>query len=103
MKIDKRKGTLSKLSVPFAFVGKNAKIAPMHRLPSITVIALCLSIFAVGQDKREPAFTSYKEPVEKAQAKSINFKNDQAARTFRTRLSEALKGGVNFAGHYIVT
>lgn len=74
----------------------------MQRLMIVTVITLYLSIFAVGQKGTEPAFTSYKVPVEKVTAKSINFKNDAGAKTFRTRLSEALKVGVNFAGHYIV-
>jgi hypothetical protein len=74
----------------------------MQRLLVIAVFTLCFSISSVGQRAPEPAFSSYKVPVEKATAKSINFKNDSAARTFKTRLSEALKEGVNFAGHYIV-
>ena len=40
--------------------------------------------------------------AEKARAKAIDFKKNPDARSFRTRLSEALHRGVNFAGHYAV-
>jgi hypothetical protein len=70
---------------------------------------LCLSALVLlpvfpsaAQNAKRPAFTSYPATVEKARAKSINFKNDPGARTMRTRLKEALAGGTNFAGHYIV-
>jgi hypothetical protein len=71
-----------------------------HLLIAITV--LFLSTFAIGQNSRQPLFGSYRAPVEKARAKSINFRNNPGARTMRTRLSEALPDGINFAGHFIV-
>ena len=74
----------------------------MHRHFSLAVLTLVLSTAAVAQNSREPSFNSYRASVETARAKTINFKNNPAARTMRTRLSEALGGGVNFAGHYIV-
>jgi len=68
----------------------------------LSAFACCIvAVCVFGQASREPSFKSYPATVEKRQAKSINFK-DPAARTMRTRLSEALAGGVNFAGHYIV-
>ncbi|QYO65428.1 hypothetical protein [Leptolyngbya sp. 7M] len=35
-------------------------------------------------------------------AKDIDFRSHKDARMFRTRLREALRGGVNFAGRYII-
>jgi hypothetical protein len=71
-----------------------------HLLIAITISFL--SVLAIAQNSREPSFSSYRVLVEKARAKSINFKNNAAARTMRTRLSEALSSGTNFAGHFIV-
>lgn len=74
----------------------------MQRHISIAITILFLSALITGQNSRQPSFNSYRAAVEKARAKSINFTNNAGARTFRTRLSEALGDGVNFAGHYIV-
>src|SRR5262249_13465907 len=75
---------------------------PMQRHLLIAITVLFLSTLAIGQNSRQPTFNSYLVPAEKARAKSINFKNNPGARTMRTRLSEAFRSGVNFAGHYIV-
>jgi hypothetical protein len=74
----------------------------MHQPLLSAFMTLFLSAIAGAQASKDPAFNNYKVPVEKAQAKSINFKNDTGARPFRTRLSGALGKGVNFAGHYVV-
>ena len=74
----------------------------MKRLFWLCLLTLLPLLPAVAQNGKRPAFSAYPATVEKAKAKSINFKNDAAARTMRTRLKEALAGGVNFAGHYIV-
>ena len=74
----------------------------MHRVIFGTIVCLLLSTAVIGQTLRQPSFGAYPAAVEKKRAKSINFKGDAGARTMRTRLSEALAGGVNFAGHYIV-
>jgi hypothetical protein len=67
---------------------------------------LLIIIFAaVGTSpaqKSLPQFAQYPAVVEKAQAKSINFKRSPGAGSFRTRLSEGIREGVNFAGHYAV-
>jgi hypothetical protein len=70
---------------------------------SIFIIAVLVWItgFAFTQTKR-PAFTSYSAAVEKPLVHAINFKASPDARSFRTRLSDAIKGGVNFAGHFVV-
>lgn len=74
----------------------------MNRLLSIIFLSAlaCLSMY--GQNEMIPKFSAFTVTVEKAKANSIDFKKNAEARTFRTRLSEALKGGVNFAGHFVV-
>src|SRR5215831_16185240 len=74
----------------------------MKRVLYLSVLAFLPLFPTAAQNVKHPAFNEYLSTVENARAKAINFKNDQAARTMRTRLKEALAGGVNFAGHYIV-
>src|SRR4051794_1665469 len=74
----------------------------MKRGLLILLFCLFISICAPAQKATEPSFSRYAATVEKGHARSIDFNNDAGARTMRTRLSEALSGGVNFAGHYIV-
>jgi hypothetical protein len=50
-----------------------------------------------------PAFADYRVRISKARPKPIRFGNNRDARMFRTRLREAHRGGVNFAGHFIFT
>lgn len=52
--------------------------------------------------QKTPTFRQYAAKVEKTKAKKINFASHKRAKTFRTNLSNALKEGVNFAGHYIL-
>jgi hypothetical protein len=60
----------------------------------------CAGIIVVAQ---EPRFADYAVKVESVKAKTIDFsKSPAAARTFRTRLSDALKDNVNFAGSYVL-
>jgi hypothetical protein len=74
----------------------------MKRPYFIAVVILLLAFQAFAQKGRIPTFSQYPVKVEKAKARGIDFKRNPDARTFRTRLSEALAGGVNFAGHYVV-
>ena len=71
----------------------------MKRYALIIAVAFFMAIMAAAQ---RPAFNSYSVPVEKARVRAIDFKSSPDARSFRTRLSEAIRGGVNFAGHYVV-
>ncbi len=50
-----------------------------------------------------PKFADHKVKVSKAKPKPIVFRGNKNARMFRTRLREARKGDVNFAGHFIFT
>ena len=71
--------------------------------------AVLISIFAaftavtIAQKRSVPSFGQYPAAVERTRAKAINYRSNPGARSFRTRLSNALRGGVNFAGHYILT
>jgi hypothetical protein len=78
------------------------KFVNMKRL--IFALLLCCSAsLAFGQAAQTPKFGEYPVGLEKARITKIDFKKNPNARTFRTRLTEALHGGVNFAGRYIVT
>jgi hypothetical protein len=73
------------------------------RRPSFLFVALALLVASsAGQTAKGPAFSAYPASVEKARVNSINFKNNPGAKSFKTRLTEAVRGGVNFAGHYVV-
>jgi hypothetical protein len=54
-----------------------------------------------GQNVDTPTFEDHKVNVFDGQPKPIKFSGNPNARMFRTRLGEALNGGVNFAGHFI--
>jgi hypothetical protein len=72
----------------------------MNRVaPALIILAALVSI---GFAQSVPRFSAFPATVEKARAKAIDFKKNPDARTFRTRLSEALRRGVDFAGHYVV-
>lgn len=49
-----------------------------------------------------PRFSDHPVTVERARIKTLNFKRDPDAAAYKTRLSSAVKGGTNFAGHYII-
>jgi len=66
-------------------------------------LSVCLALltgFAAAQ--KLPRFSEYPVRVEKPRITKIDFNKDPDARTYRTRLSEALRQGVNFAGHFVV-
>lgn len=71
----------------------------MKRYALIVAVTFVGAVTAASQ---RPGFSSYAVSLEKARVRSIDYKASPDARAFRTRLSEAIKGGVNFAGHYIV-
>lgn len=70
-------------------------------LLSAALVLLGSAAVTMGQAER-PAFSRYPAAVEKVRINGIDFKRNPDARTFRTRLSHALGGGVNFAGRYII-
>lgn len=54
-----------------------------------------------GRSAGEPDFGDHRVEVSTAAPKPIRFEGNRDARMFRTRLREAWRGGVNFAGHFI--
>jgi hypothetical protein len=74
----------------------------MKRSILLGLVVLGLSLSALAQRAKIPTFAQYPAKVERATAKSIDFRHSPGASSFRTRLREALRDGVNFAGHYIV-
>lgn len=75
----------------------------MKRLIVPLICIVFTAPFAVAQQGKTPAFGGYPARVEKKTAKAIDFRRSPGAASFRTRLREALKGDVNFAGRYIIT
>jgi hypothetical protein len=71
----------------------------MVRMLALLLTAMTLSVAASAQGKL-PKFNAYPATVEKARAKKIDFRHSPGAGTFRTRLTEALREGTDFAGHY---
>ena len=89
---------------PFLFLPRMMrKLRLMKRFIMLSVAVLVVSISAFAQRDRLPTFRQYPAKVERATARSIDFRNsDPGARSFRTRLTDGLRRGVNFAGRYIL-
>jgi hypothetical protein len=66
----------------------------------LAALVLALSVAAYAQ--KPPTFARYQVKVEKIKNVKVKL-TSKDARMFRTNLREAAKGGVNFAGHYILT
>ncbi|MGE3757545.1 MAG: hypothetical protein AB7H97_07310 [Pseudobdellovibrionaceae bacterium] len=75
----------------------------MKRFTLMLFATAILATFAIGQQSKSPTFGAYPAKVERKTAKAIDFRRSPGASTFRTRLREAIKGDVNFAGRYILT
>lgn len=75
----------------------------MKRLILLSIGIAMFASAAAAQRNRTPSFGSYPAKIERKTAKTIDFRNSPGASTFRTRLRDALKGEVNFAGRYILT
>ena len=74
----------------------------MKRAGICGILILLAAVAAFAQKRKIPAFSQYPAKVEKARAKAVDFRHSRGARAFRTRLTDGLRGGVNFAGHYVV-
>jgi hypothetical protein len=73
-------------------------------MKQIFAASLLISLLLVGSLARAqqtvPRFESYAAPVYKGKRAPLNLRSAKNANTFRTRLREGAKEGVNFAGHY---
>lgn len=75
-------------------------------MKAFCLLLFCLVLLTAGtsaQSVKRVAFDRYPIKVEAARVKKLDFKHDPDASVYRTRLSAALRGGVNFSGHYIIT
>lgn len=70
----------------------------MKTFLALVLIAL-LAPFVVAQTKGTPRFENFPAPVYKGKRAPLKLSSGNA-RTFRTRLTEGARDGVNFAGHY---
>lgn len=75
----------------------------MKRAAFLAIALTLLASFSLGQPAPSLEFDDYQAVVVKKTAKAIDFRNSPGAWTFRTRLREAIKGEVNFAGRYIIS
>ena len=69
---------------------------PLGIFFSVLLLGSCFE----AQGQKLPKFSSYPAKVEKARARSIDFRRSPGANSFRTRLRAALAEGTDFAGHY---
>ena len=74
----------------------------MKRIVACGLLLLGVVVSAQAQTAM-PSFGHYPVKVQKATARSIDYKNSPGAWSFRTRLTAALREGVNFSGRYILT
>jgi hypothetical protein len=68
------------------------------------LVTFCVCLFAsaaFAQTENAPRFESYPARVYKGRVLPVRINNPRA-RTFKTRLREGAKDGINFAGHYTV-
>jgi hypothetical protein len=63
-------------------------------------LLLLAAVAARGQNL--PRFETYAAPVYKGKVAPVNLKSAEGASTFRTRLREGARQGVNFAGHFVL-
>ena len=85
----------------FCLTEKMRKSSIMTR-PLFILFVLFITSLAVSGQGPVPKFSRYPVKVQKARVTKIDFKKNPDARSMRTRLSEGLRGGVNFAGHYVL-
>lgn len=74
------------------------------KIKIVLLAALLLACCSIGFAQSEtPTSTQYAVKVEKRKNVRVNLRSHKNANMFRTNLRNAAKGGVNFAGHYILT
>jgi hypothetical protein len=66
------------------------------------IAALVMLVSAVATAGALPQFEDYRVPVETIAKPKLDLQSDPQARSYRTRLREALEKGKKFAGHYVV-
>jgi hypothetical protein len=91
--------TLSEVWV-LAF-GRGSTRFDMKRLCVAVIVALACGTLSVSA--QAPRFSDYAATVQPLKAKSVDFKNSpRMAKTFKTRLTNEFRKGINFAGRFIL-
>src|SRR5688500_6319558 len=76
----------------------------MNTFRSLLLLLLCLGPVAseslAQKSAAEPHFERYPARVYRGRTAPVNLRSAKGAGTFRTRLREGAKEGVNFAGHF---
>jgi hypothetical protein len=76
----------------------------MKTLTALVLLAICLGPLAAESaaqgPRAEPRFESYPARVYRGRVAPVNLRSSKGAGTFRTRLREGAREGVNFAGHF---
>lgn len=67
---------------------------------SLLFISLLLAGALAAERQAAPRFEDYAVPVYKGKRAPVNLRSARGASSFRTRLREGAKEGINFAGHY---
>lgn len=70
---------------------------------SILILALSIAALTVNASAQTaPKFSAYAAKSVKVKTITVDLKSHKDARMFRTNLRNAAKGGVNFAGHFVL-
>jgi hypothetical protein len=76
----------------------------MRTLTASILLVVCLGPLAAESAAQKPAagprFESFPARVYRGRVAPVNLRSSKGARTFRTRLREGAREGVNFAGHF---
>ena len=72
-------------------------------MKSLAMLNVCILLLSVGaRAQKPPTFSQYRVRVERIRSVKVDL-SSKNARMYRTNLRNAAKGGVNFAGHYVIT
>ena len=79
-------------------------VSYFHLFPTASVDQTARPIY---EDESEvqttrPSFTEYSVPVSTEKLAALDLKSDPLGAEYKTYISDAYNGGVNFAGHYVI-
>jgi hypothetical protein len=72
----------------------------MKTLPALLLLFFCFVPLAAESAAQEPRFERFPARVYRGRVAPVNLRSARGAGTFRTRLREGAREGVNFAGHF---
>lgn len=75
----------------------------MKDLLILVILTLMVAATGSAQKGKTPTFAENGVRIERIKSINVDLSSNKNARMYRTNLRNAAKGGVNFAGHFIVT